>query len=284
MPLPAPKDLDPSTSLAALYGAKLRKLRARAGMTQCQLGDKVPIAHSRIAQFELGNETPPADVNATLDKLLDADGEIDRPLGTRQKNSVPGLGADVHGLEAKAVKMRKYMAHAVPGLLQTEAYARALLCISRPRDLDAQIETLLSARLERQTILGGDPPPRLWCILDEAVIRRPVGGVTVMRDQLQHLLVMAQTPHVVLQVLPFSKGEHPAMGGSLTLRSFDRGQDVTYTESSHSGELMETPEEVAEYALAYDLLQAKALPPDESLVEVRSVAKEYSACAPHEST
>jgi transcriptional regulator with XRE-family HTH domain len=74
--MPAPKSLDPSASLAALYGAKLRKLRVRAGMTQRQLGDKIPVAHSRIAQFELGNETPPADLNAILDTLLDADGDL----------------------------------------------------------------------------------------------------------------------------------------------------------------------------------------------------------------
>ncbi len=282
--MPAPKDLDPSTSLAALYGAKLRKLRLRAGMTQRQLGDRIPIAHSRIAQFELGKEPPPADVNGKLDALLGADGDLTDLWGHVRRTPFPDWVQTFMAYEAKAARMRKYMAHAVPGLLQTEAYARALLRISRPRDLDVQIETLVSARLERQTILGGASPPLLWCILDEAVIRRPVGGLTVMRDQLQHLISMAQTPDVVLQVLPFRKGEHPVMGGSLTLLSFARGQDVAYTESSHSGELMETPEEVAEYALAYDLLQAKALPPDESLAEIRSVAKEYSACAPDETT
>lgn len=282
--MPAPKELDPSTSLAALYGVKLRKLRIRSGWTQRELGDKIPIAHSRIAQFELGKETPPDDVSRKLDKLLGADGDLNDLRGHFKRTPYPDWARAFMAHEAKAIKMLKYVAHAVPGLLQTDAYARALLRISRPRDTDAQIEELVSARLERQAILGGEAPPLLWCVLDEAVIRRPVGGVAVMREQLDHLLSMAQTPHVVVQLLPFDKGEHPVMGGSLTLLSFERGQDVAYTESSHSGELLEAPEEVAEHALAYDLLQAKALPPEESLTVIRSVAKEYSACLPHQLT
>ncbi|MFB6861101.1 helix-turn-helix domain-containing protein [Streptomyces virginiae] len=280
--MPAPKELDPSASLAALYGAKLRKLRIRAGLTQRQLGDKIPIAHSRIAQFELGNEVPPEDVNARLDLLLDADGDLIDLWGHIKRTPYPDWVRAFVALEAKAVKMLKYMAQAVPGLMQTESYARALLRISRPRDTDGQIEALVCARLDRQSILGGAAPPLLWCILDEAVIRRPVGGPEVMREQLDRVLVLADTPHVVVQVLPFKAGGHPVMGGSLTLLSFDRGQDVAYTEGSHSGELVETADEVAQYALAYDLLQAQALPPDESLTVIRSVMKEYSTCEPTE--
>ena len=248
--MPAPKELDPSASLAALYGAKLRKLRGRAGWTQRELGDKVPIAHSRIAQFELGNETPPKDVSSKLDALLGADGDLTDLWGHIKRTPYPDWARAFVAHEAKATKMLKYMAHTVPGLLQTAAYAGALLRVSRPRDTDAQIEELVSARLERQALLGGVVPPLMWCVLDEAVIRRPVGGLIVMRDQLDHLLCMAQTPHVVVQLLPFDKGEHPVMGGSLTLLSFEKGQDVAYTESSHSGELVEDIEEVAEHALA----------------------------------
>ncbi|MGW0615144.1 helix-turn-helix domain-containing protein [Streptomyces sp. NPDC002788] len=272
--MPAPKELDPSISLPALYGVKLRKLRIRAGFTQRRLGDKIPIAHSRIAQFELGKETPPEDVNARLDAILGADGDLIDLWGHIKRTPIPDWARKFVEYEAKATRMLKYMAQAVPGLLQTEAYARALLRISRPRDTDAEVEELVTARLARQAILERSAPPLLWCILDEAVLRRPVGGRAVMREQLAHVLRMARTPHVVVQVLPFGQGEHPVMGGSLTLLGFERGPDVAYTEGSHSGELVETPEEVAEYALAYDLLQAKALPPDESLAVIRSAMEE----------
>ncbi|MFD1661227.1 Scr1 family TA system antitoxin-like transcriptional regulator [Streptomyces caeni] len=282
--MPAPKDLDPSASLSALYGVKLRKLRIRAGLTQRQLGDKIPIAHSRIAQFELGKETPPEDVNTKLDTLLGADGDLIDLWGHIRRTPIPDWARKFMEYEARATAMHKYVAQAVPGLLQIEAYARALLRISRPRDTDAEIQELVTTRLERQAILHCGAPPLLWCVLDEAVLRRPVGGHAVMREQLAYILHMAWTPHVVVQVLPFRQGEHPVMGGSLTLLRSERGSDVAYTESSHSGELVETSEEVAEYALAYDLLQAKALPPDESLAMVRSAMEEYSTCAPHQPT
>ncbi|WP_343070924.1 helix-turn-helix transcriptional regulator [Streptomyces bathyalis] len=282
--MPAPKELDPSASLAALYGVKLRKLRTRAGWTQRELGDRIPVAHSRIAQFELGNETPPRDVCTMLDELLAADGDLIDLWGHIKRTPYPDWARAFMANEARAVRMLKYVAHAIPGLLQTEAYARALVRISRPRDTEQQVEDLVATRLDRQSLLRGDSPPLLWCVLDEAVIRRPVGGLSVMREQLGHLLAMARTPHVVVQLLPFDKGEHPVMGGSLTLLSFEKGKDVAYTESSHSGELLEDPDEVAEYALAYDLLQAKALPPDESMTVIGSAAKEYGACATQELT
>jgi transcriptional regulator with XRE-family HTH domain len=281
--VPAPKNLDPSASLAALYGAKLRKLRGRAGWTQRELGEKIPVAHSRIAQFELGNETPPEDVCRRLDELLGADGDLIDLWSHVRRTPFPDWARAFMAHEAKASRMLKYMAHAVPGLLQTEAYARALVRMSRPRDSDARVDELVSARLARQAALRRPAPPLLWCVLDEAVVRRPVGGTAVMREQLAHLVHMAGTPHVVVQLLPFSKGEHPVMGGSLTILGFPNKADVAYTESSHSGELLENPEEVAEYALAYDLLQAKALPPDESMTVIRSVAREYTQCTPHQS-
>ncbi|WP_311044676.1 DUF5753 domain-containing protein [Streptomyces sp. ID38640] len=198
-------------------------------------------------------------------------------MGPHQADAISRLGAGVHGSRTQGRQDAEVHGQAVPGLLQTDAYARALLRTSRPRDTDAQIERLVSARMERQSILAGSSPPLLWCILDEAVVRRPVGGPMVMRDQLEHLLTQVQSSHVVMQVLPFGAGEHPVMGGSLTLLSFERGPDVAYTESSHSGELIEAPEDVAEYTLAYDLLQAKALPPDESVTLVRSALEDRNA-------
>ncbi|MEC4019924.1 helix-turn-helix domain-containing protein [Streptomyces sp. H27-D2] len=116
--MPAPKDLDPSTSLAALYGVKLRKLRTRAGWTQRELGDKVPIAHSRIAQFELGNETPPKDVSDALDALLGADNDLSDLWEHIKRTPIPDWARKFVTYEAKATAMHKYMAHSVPGLLQ----------------------------------------------------------------------------------------------------------------------------------------------------------------------
>ncbi|MFB7254328.1 helix-turn-helix domain-containing protein [Streptomyces nojiriensis] len=278
--MPAPKELDPSASLAALYGSKLRKLRIRAGLTQRQLGDKIPIAHSRIAQFELGNEVPPEDVNGKLDVLLDADGDLIDLWGHIKPTPYPQFARRFMDLEAKASKMLKYLAQVVPGLLQTESYARAQMRIGSPRETEAQIDEWVRGRLERQRILRSSSPPLLWCILDEAVLRRPIGGPLVMAEQLVHLIAWAQTPHVVVQVLPFAAGGHPMLMGSLSILSFSRGPDVVYVEGSHSGELLKSTDEVARYALAYDLLQANALPPDKSLAVIHGFMEEYQACEP----
>ncbi|MFD7627418.1 Scr1 family TA system antitoxin-like transcriptional regulator [Streptomyces sp. NPDC059851] len=272
--MPAPKELDASASLPALYGVKLRKLRMRAGLTQRQLGDKIPIAHSRIAQFELGKEVPPEDVNAKLDVLLGAEGDLADLWGHIKRTPYPDWARTYMALEQQARKVEKYMAHTVPGLLQTEAYARALLSVARP-SVGLQLGRMLEARMRRQDVLTRHDPPVLWVILDEAVLRRPVGDVATFREQLAHILrVTGERDHVTVQVLPFERGEHPLLGGSLTVLSLSNRSGVAYMESSHSGELVESAEAVAEYALALDHLRAQALPPGQSADLIQAVMEE----------
>lgn len=172
--------------------------------------------------------------------------------------------------EQRATRMRKYMAATVPGLLQTESYVRALLAAARP-SVGGALESLVRARLERRLLLTGESPPYFWAILDESVLRRPIGQPEVMREQLTYLLHMQETERVSLQVLPFSAGVHPALGGSVTVLSFDRRPDVAYLESSHSGELIDDPEAAAGYGLAFDQLHAQALSPHASAAMIRNV-------------
>ncbi|WP_078849657.1 helix-turn-helix domain-containing protein [Streptomyces sp. NRRL F-5126] len=273
--MPAPKELDPSASLAALYGTKLRKLRVRAGLTQRQLGDKVPIAHSRIAQFELGNETPPEDVNGKLDVLLDADGDLVDLWGHTKRTPYPDWARKFMAYEARACAMHKYMAHSVPGLLQTESYARELLRLGLPWCMSEEIDEAVAARMERQALLQSERPPLLWVVLDEAVIRRPVGGNVVMRDQLTRLMKAAMTPRVEVQILPFAAGAHSAMGGSLTVLSFESGPDVAYLEADHSGELVEDRAMVAKHSYRYDLVHAQGLSPEASTALIQKAMKEF---------
>ncbi|WP_307865451.1 helix-turn-helix domain-containing protein [Streptomyces montanisoli] len=273
--MPAPKELDPSASLAALYGAKLRKLRVRAGLTQRQLGDRIPIAHSRIAQFELGKEVPPEDVNAKLDVLLGADGDLVDLWGHTKRTPYPDWARKFMAYEAVACAMHKYMAHSVPGLLQTEAYARELLRLGLPWCTTEEIEAAVSARMERQALLRSERPPLFWVVLDEAVIRRPVGGNAVMREQLAQVVNAAAAPRVEVQVLPFAAGAHSAMGGSLTVLSFESGPDVAYLEADHSGELVEDRVMVAKHSYRYDLVHAQALSPMASTALLHKAMKEF---------
>jgi hypothetical protein len=163
----------------------------------------------------------------------------------------------------------------VPGLLQTEDYARAILRAGRPRDGEAEIERLVAARMARQAILTREHPPLLWVVLNEAVLRRPVGGRAVMRAQIAHLAAAAQSRHTVIQVLPFAAGEHAEMGGARVIVSLPDEGDVVYVEGPGSGQIIGTPEEVAECALRFDLLRAVALSPDESVAMIAKMIGDH---------
>jgi hypothetical protein len=174
----------------------------------------------------------------------------------------------------RAVGIREYAAHVVPGLLQTEAYARAVLKVGRTLGSKEQLEERVGVRIGRQKRLGMPDRPELWVVLDEAVLRRPVGGKPVMHEQLARLLGTGPEPHITVQVLPFDQGEHEVMGGSLTVLGMPDGSEVAYTEGAHYGQLVEDPDEVRSLALTYDRLRAAALPPLMSLDMIRSVRED----------
>jgi hypothetical protein len=164
----------------------------------------------------------------------------------------------------------------VPGLLQTDDYARAILRAGRPRDTDEQIERHVAARMARQAILGRKYPPLLWVVLDEAALRRPVGGCEVMRAQLVRLVEASASPHVVVQVLPFDLGEHAGMAGARVIVRLPGEDDIVYVEGPGSGQFIGTPEHVADCALRFDLLRATALSPDESVALIRRMIDDMS--------
>ncbi|MCP9944886.1 helix-turn-helix domain-containing protein [Streptomyces somaliensis] len=274
--MPTAKELDPSESLSALFGAKLRKLRHGAGLTQRQLGAMIPIAHSMIARFELGTETPTQQVVEALDRLLAADGDLVDLWLHVVRTPIPDWARKYIHLEPQAHKIQTYSGHTVHGLLQTPGYARALLGNAVP-GVGKRLEGLLTARLARQGVLRRpDDPTKLWAIIDEAVLRRPVGGPVVMREQLGHLLaVSAELENVTLQVLPFEQGAPAVMSGALTVLSFLDRQPVAYLENSQSGELVEHARRVSEYALAFDHLLAQALSPEASIRLIRSAMEDH---------
>lgn len=282
--MPAPKELDPSVSLEALYGAKLRKLRLRAGWTQRELGDQVPIAHSRIAQYELGKEVPTETVSGRLDKLLGADGDL-HDLWAHIKRFPFHDSMRKHlEYEAKARSIHKYLAHCVPGLLQTEAYAREVMRVAQPWCTADEIEEKAASRIARRRILAKESPPLLWSVLDEAVIRRPIGGPAVMREQLAYVLEASAAPNVEVQVLPFVAGAHAALGGSLTLFSFDNAPALAYLEGDAWGQLVRDRKAVARHSHRYDLVHAAALSPAASVKWIEKAIEEFSTCRPCEPT
>ncbi|MFD8477993.1 DUF5753 domain-containing protein [Kitasatospora sp. NPDC059673] len=188
--------------------------------------------------------------------------------------SFPAWSRRFMELEQLASYMRKYSAGLFPGLWQTAEYGKAALRLGRPRAGVEEVERVWAARESRQDILARDLPPHVWVVLDEAVVRRQIGDGSVMRRQIEHVLNLGDGLNAVVQVLPFSAGGHGAMGGSVTLLDFLDAPRAAYVEGSVSGQLLESPDRVHEIALTYDLLQAAALPPEESRQWLRCAMKE----------
>ncbi|WP_256967702.1 helix-turn-helix domain-containing protein [Streptomyces sp. CS057] len=280
------KAIDPQSSMAALFGSRLRKLRVAAGLTQTEVGLLAHVVGSRIAQLERATGAKPTlELTRVLDKELVADELLIDLWPYVYREAYPDWSRAFIAYSARAAVIREYASHVVPGLLQTPEYARALLSVGHTLRDAEHLEERLEARLDRQVRLTGPDRPELWIILDEAVLRRPVGGAAVMQGQLEKLLRMAEEPNVTIQVLPFDQGAHGSLGGSLTVLVMPDGTEIAYTEGAHYGQLTEEPDEVERFVLTYDQLRAMALPPLMSLAMIRSVleADNRAASAPSRS-
>jgi transcriptional regulator with XRE-family HTH domain len=261
--------------MAALFGSRVRRLRVAAGLTQAQLGFLVHVVSTRITQIERASGAKPTLALArALDAALRADDLLIELWPYVYREAFPDWARTFMEYAERAVRIHEYAAHVVPGLLQTEAYARAVLSVGRTLSGKEQLDERVAHRMGRQERLGTADCPSLWVVLDEAVLRRPVGGPAVMREQLARLLSTATERHITVQVMPFDQGEHDVMGGSLTLLTMPDGSESAYTEGAHYGQLVEEPDEVREFALAYDRLRAAALPPLMSLDMIRSVLED----------
>ncbi|MEV5369303.1 helix-turn-helix transcriptional regulator [Streptomyces albogriseolus] len=257
--------------MAALFGARVRRLRTAAGLTQAELGALVHVVSTRITQIERASGAKPTlELARALDAALGADDLLVELWPYVYREAFPDWSRTFMEYSERAVAIRQYAAHVVPGLLQTEDYARAVLGLDALLTGEEQLEERVSARMGRQDRLMSADRPELCVILDEAVLRRPIGGAVVMRKQLRRLLDAAEERHISVQVLPFDQGGHEAMGGSLTVLTLPDGSDVAYTEGADYGQLIEEPANIARYKLIYDRLRAAALPPIMSLDMVRS--------------
>ncbi|MDQ0984942.1 helix-turn-helix transcriptional regulator [Streptomyces sp. V2I9] len=275
------KAIDPQSSMAALFGSRLRKLRIAAGLTQTEVGVLAHVVGSRIAQLERATGAKPTlELTRVLDRELVADELLIDLWPYVHREAFPDWSQAFIAYSARAKVIRQYSSHAVPGLLQTPEYARVLLSMGHSLRDAEHLEERVAARLDRQVRLTGPDRPELWVVLDEAVLRRPVGGAAVMRGQLEKLLRMAEEPNITVQVLPFDQGAHGALAGSLSVLVMPDGAEIAYTEGAHHGQLTEEPEEVEQFALTYHHLTAMALPPLMSLDLIRSVLEaDYRAAS-----
>jgi transcriptional regulator with XRE-family HTH domain len=262
-------------------GTELRKLRESTGFKLEEVAAQLGVAPSTLSRIETGKApTKSAYLNQMLEMYGVSDHEqrqvlVDMAREGHRKgwwaayDDVLPSGFDIYvGLEAETAAIRGYEISVVHGLLQIPDYARAVLREMFPRYASEQIERLVDLRIE--------PALELWAILDEAVIRRPVGGTTVMCDQLDHLLVMAERPGMTVQILPFACGAHAGHGGPFTILEFPNRTDsqVSYVESVAGNIYLEKDREVRLRAEAFDRLRAAALAPGASADMIAQAAHE----------
>lgn len=257
------------------FGSELKRRRERAGFTQQQLGATVYCSGSYIGQFEAALRKPQLDVAQRIDAELKTDGFFARMCEELINSSHhAAYFAEAADLEASAATIREYAPMFVPGLLQTADYARAVFLAAEPLAPDEAIDALVRARLHRAHLLDHPTRPLLWVVLDESVIRRRVGDAQVMADQLAHIATLAHRRRIVVQLLGYEAGA-PALGGMITLMTFDDAPPAAYVEGPRNGNLLDDPAEVAQHGLSYDHLRAAALSPAASLLRIQSAAEEY---------
>ena len=188
----------------------------------------------------------------------------------------PAWFRDWLGAEREAMSLRSFELLVIPGLLQTEDYARAVLR-TRVKVTDEEINEMVTARMDRQSILAQDKPPMLWSIVDEGVLRRPVGGATTMGGQLVHLAGMARQPHIVVQVIPAGVGAHEGMrGGAFIIADFGDAPSAAYQDTAARGQIIEDSDDLISLTVLWETLKAEALPRSASLELIQEVARTWT--------
>ncbi|MEV5376174.1 transcriptional regulator [Streptosporangium nondiastaticum] len=277
------------TVLRVVLGKRLHDLREKAGLSYEQAGRALDVTHAtvrRMEKAEVGLKLPyvekllrvygvtdPAEVEGFLDLAREAN----RPgWWHRFRDVLPEWFSAFVSLEGEANLIRAYEPHYVPGLLQTERYARAVLRAGQPHAPEADIERAVAVRRERQSLLTREGAPLLWVVMDETVLRRPIGGPDIMREQVSRLAEATAMPNVRLQIMPFAAGPHPAMYGPFHIFRFPLPElpDIAYAENLVGASYFDQREDVSAFLEALDRMCAQAAPAQTTEAVLGGIRKE----------
>jgi transcriptional regulator with XRE-family HTH domain len=273
--------------LRILLGAQLRRLREAKRITLEEAGNVIRASHSKMSRLESGRvafkDRDIVDLFIYYGVTDKAQIETLRGIATRANSRgwwhdysdiLPGWFEEYISLEEAAAAIRGFEVQFVPGLLQTEEYARAvtLLAYSNPKEISRRV----SLRMARQARLSGGEPVRLEMVLDEAALSRPIGGPSVMRAQLKHLIELSQRPNVTIQILPFKVGGHAAAGGPFSVLHFAESDlsDIVYLEQLATAQYLEKPDIVGKYLAVIERLSLEAATPADSMKRLQAILSE----------
>ncbi|MFG1682268.1 helix-turn-helix domain-containing protein [Nonomuraea sp. NPDC049269] len=258
------KDLDPDAGPLARFGCELRKLRIDKGLTLEQLADRVGFSPSLVGSVERAARNPSKDFTERCEEALGLSGELLARWPSISRERSPKWFRPWLEIEQSATVLRTWQPLIVPGLLQTTDYARAIFN-GKPGTTKEQAEEALTARMERQAIFARSNPPMFWAVLDEGILYRPIGGEAVTRHQFEHLIALAESTRITIQVLSYSALSTTGLLGGFVLAQANGMPDAAYLESAGQGQVRDAPDEVADLSVRYEAIRAEALPQHVSL-------------------
>jgi transcriptional regulator with XRE-family HTH domain len=281
MPVVDPSGIEQGTGPTArrmILGTQLRRLRERAGITRAQAAWEIRASESKISRMELGRvgckERDVTDLLTMYGVFADEERswaiemvkQGNQPGWWHRYNDlVPAWFENYIGLEEASSRIRTYELMFMPGLMQCEAYARAVASHGNPEDHDENVDRRVAIRMRRQKLLTAPRAPRLWAVIDEAVLHRPVGGVKTLKQQLDHLLELIKMPNVSLQIVPFDMSGYAAEA-AFSLLQFAEPElpNIAYIEHANGALYLDKPDELELYGRAFDRLTVDAETPDRS--------------------
>jgi transcriptional regulator with XRE-family HTH domain len=264
---------DPYSSPLAFFGAELKRLREHAGLTQSDVAEQTNYALSTVSAYETGRRIASPDFAKLADGLFGTGETLTELQKLVDRVSLLPWFRNRVEVERKAAEIREYESYQIPGLLQTEDYARAIMSAGRPRISSDETERAVALRMTRQEILeprddlpvDQEQSPRYWAIIDEPALHRVVGSPEIMRVQREHLVEMSQRPYITIQIIPNAKGPTSAYGRAFTILVSHDNTSVVYLEDPNSAHYVRDRDDVSRYALIFDHLRASALDDTQTL-------------------
>jgi transcriptional regulator with XRE-family HTH domain len=262
------------TNAVATFAAQLKAWRVSRGWSQIDLAGKVGYSDSLISGIENTHKSATVDFAKRCDDAFGTPGTFVALQEMVSREAWPSYFAPVIDFEKVAVRIHEWELRVVPGLMQTEDYARCVIRAGKPGLGEDELERKVTGRMGRQGILTRERPPLYWVVVSEGALRQTVGGQEVTRDQLDKVLDMASCPGVVFQVLPFSAADQPGSDGPISVYDFENGSAAGYCECKGGGLITESPDGVGDLITTIGMIRAVSLPPRESLGVLRKIRQE----------
>ncbi|WLW53844.1 helix-turn-helix domain-containing protein [Streptomyces sp. YU58] len=261
-------------AVIATVGRQLKLRREAVGMRAADFGTAVGYGEDMVYKIEGGKRIPRQEFLNRADEVLEAGGLISATWEDVKKVRYPKRVRELGKLEEKAVEIGVYECNSVHGLLQTPNHARTLFEAAQPPYSQDDVDRMVAARLARQSVFDRDPAPSIHFVLEEAVVRRPVGGTMMWRQQLERLLEVGRLRNVTLQVMPTKSDAHPGLDGKIELLKFPDGTAVGRSDGAFNGRPITDPKQLRILELRYGTIRAQALPPRESLAFIEQLLGE----------